>query len=207
MQLDHTFTVPVPVDEAWTLLLDIERIAPCMPGAAIDSVEGDDFTGTVKVRIGPIGLVYKGRARFTEKDVAARRAVINARGREARGNGTAMAKLTATLTDVGDHTKVDVRTDLNITGRPTQFGRGVMADVGNKLIGQFADCLAARLTSDEAVPVVAAPEPAGGPPADAAPVHPPAAAANPPAAPDTPAGRLSPGASKPSGLSGFDARA
>jgi carbon monoxide dehydrogenase subunit G len=146
MQLEHSFTVPVGVEAAWTVLLDIERIAPCMPGAAIDSVDGDDFTGTVKVKLGPIGLTYKGKASFVEKDAAAHRAVIDARGRDARGNGTANAKVTATLTEQGASTAVHVVTDLDITGKPAQFGRGVMVDVGNKLIGQFAECLAGKLT-------------------------------------------------------------
>jgi carbon monoxide dehydrogenase subunit G len=154
MQLEHTFTVPVGVDDAWAVLLDIERIAPCMPGAAIDSVDGDDFTGTVKVKLGPIGLTYKGKASFVEKDVVAHRAVIDARGRDSRGNGTANAKVTATLTQSGAATEVHVLTDLDITGKPAQFGRGVMVDVGNKLIGQFADCLAGKLTAGggDAVP-------------------------------------------------------
>ena len=145
MQLENSFTVPVPVDEAWRVLLDIERIAPCMPGAALDSVDGDDFTGRVKVKLGPINLTYQGKASFVEKDEAAHRAVIDARGRDQRGNGTASALVTATLAADGDRTKVDVLTDLNITGRPAQFGRGVMTDVGNKLLGQFADRLAAQL--------------------------------------------------------------
>jgi carbon monoxide dehydrogenase subunit G len=147
MQLENSFTVPVGVEEAWRVLLDIERIAPCMPGAAVDSVDGDDFTGTVKVKLGPIGLTYKGKASFVEKDAAAHRAVIDARGRDARGNGTAAAKITATLTEAAGATQVDVITDLDITGKPAQFGRGVMADVGNKLIGQFAECLARQLTA------------------------------------------------------------
>ena len=117
-----------------------------MPGAALDTVDGDDFTGTVKVKLGPIGLTYKGKASFVEKDEAAHRAVIDAQGRDARGNGTATAKVTATLTEQGGETKVDVVTDLDITGKPAQFGRGVMVDVGNKLIGQFADCLAGKLS-------------------------------------------------------------
>lgn len=145
MQLEHSFTVPVGVEDAWTVLLDIERIAPCLPGAAIDSVDGDDFTGTVKVKLGPIAITYKGKASFVEKDVVTHRAVIDARGRESRGNGTANAKITATLTQDGASTTVDVVTDLDITGKPAQFGRGVMVDVGNKLIGQFADCLAGKL--------------------------------------------------------------
>ncbi|MDQ6850908.1 MAG: SRPBCC family protein, partial [Actinomycetota bacterium] len=146
MQLEHSFTVPAPVDEAWKVLLDIERVAPCMPGAKLDSVDGDDFTGTVKVKLGPIALTYKGKASFVEKDAAAHRTVINAQGRDSRGNGTAAAKVVATLTDEGgSSTKVKVTTDLDITGKPAQFGRGVMVDVGNKLIGQFADCLAGKL--------------------------------------------------------------
>jgi carbon monoxide dehydrogenase subunit G len=148
VQLEHSFTVPVGIDEAWRVLLDIERIAPCMPGAAIDSVDGDDFTGTVKVKLGPIGLTYKGKASFVEKDEAAHRAVIDARGRDARGNGTAAAKITANLAESGTGTQVTVVTELDITGKPAQFGRGVMVDVGNKLIGQFADCLAGQLSGD-----------------------------------------------------------
>jgi len=146
LQLEHTFTVPAGIEQAWQVLLDIERVAPCMPGAALDSVDGDDFTGTVKVRLGPIGLTYKGKASFVEKNEADRRAVIDAHGRDARGNGTANAKVTATLVAEGESsTRVTVLTDLNITGKPAQFGRGVMVDVGNKLIGQFADCLAGQL--------------------------------------------------------------
>jgi carbon monoxide dehydrogenase subunit G len=145
VQLENSFTVPVPVDEAWRVLLDIERIAPCMPGAALDTVTGDEFTGRVKVKLGPINLTYQGKAAFVEKDEAAHRAVIDARGKDQRGNGTAAAVVTATLQAEGEVTRVDVLTDLNITGRPAQFGRGVMTDVGNKLLGQFADKLAAQL--------------------------------------------------------------
>ncbi|MDT4914331.1 MAG: uncharacterized protein QOC66_3459 [Pseudonocardiales bacterium] len=150
MQLEHSFSVPVGIDEAWRILLDVERIGLCMPGAAIDSVTGDDFTGTVKVKLGPINLTYKGKASFVEKDEAAHRAVIDARGKDARGNGTAAAKVTAVLTDTGDATTtVQVNTDLDITGKPAQFGRGVMVDVGNKLIGQFADQLASTITAGD----------------------------------------------------------
>jgi carbon monoxide dehydrogenase subunit G len=156
VQLEHTFTVPADVEQAWLVLLDIERVAPCLPGAALDSVDGDDFTGTVKVRLGPIGLTYRGKASFVEKDAAAHRAVIRAQGKDARGNGTANATVTATLRGQDGQTEVVVHTDLNITGKPAQFGRGVMVDVGNKLIGQFADCLAGKLTGDV--------EPSGSPP-------------------------------------------
>ncbi|MCW2541084.1 MAG: coxG2 [Frankiales bacterium] len=150
MQLEHTFTVPVDIDQAWKVLLDIERIAPCMPGAALDTVEGDDFTGSVKVRLGPIGLTYKGKASWVEKDEATHRVVLDAQGKDSRGNGTAAAKVTASLiAESANTTSVNVLTDLNITGKPAQFGRGVMVDVGNKLIGQFADCLAGKLGADE----------------------------------------------------------
>jgi uncharacterized protein len=146
MELEHQFTVPVPVDRAWEVLLDVEKIAPCMPGAVIDSVDGDSFTGQVKVKVGPITVAYAGQATFLEKDAAAHRAVVEAKGRETRGSGTAAATVTASMTEDGESTRVTVVTDLAITGRPAQFGRGVMNDVGNKLIGQFADCVADTIT-------------------------------------------------------------
>lgn len=150
MRLEHSFAIPVPVEQAWPILLDIERIAPCMPGAAVNSVTGDEFTGSVKVKLGPINLTYKGEAKFTEKNHETHTAIIDARGRDSRGNGTAAAVITAALVGDGDSTTVNVATDLNITGKPAQFGRGVMADVGNKLIGQFADCLASKLAQSDA---------------------------------------------------------
>jgi carbon monoxide dehydrogenase subunit G len=162
VQLENSFTVPVPVDEAWRVLLDIERIAPCMPGAALDTVDGDDFTGRVKVKLGPINLTYQGKASFIEKDEAAHKAVIDARGKDQRGNGTAAAVVTAKLAAEGAITRVDVLTDLNITGRPAQFGRGVMTDVGNKLLGQFADKLAAQLGEGDAQGDAARAESAAG---------------------------------------------
>jgi carbon monoxide dehydrogenase subunit G len=165
VQLENSFTVPVPVEEAWRVLLDIERIAPCMPGAALDSVDGDNFTGRVKVKLGPINLTYQGKASFIEKDETARRAVIDARGKDQRGNGTAAAVVTANLLAEGPTTRVNVLTDLNITGRPAQFGRGMMVDVGSKLLGQFADRLAAQLgaTGDATDPVIPSAE---APPAE-----------------------------------------
>ena len=187
MELQHSFSVPVRVDQAWAVLVDIEQVAPCMPGAALDTVDGDEFTGSVKVRLGPIGLTYKGKARFVEKDEIAHRAVIDAQGKDARGNGTASATVTATLHPQDDGTRVEVNTDLAITGKPAQFGRGVMADVGNKLIGQFADCLAGKLAKvDEraAGPAEAAPDPA--PPPDAG------QAVSGPASPEAPAEEVAP---------------
>ncbi|MQA04871.1 MAG: hypothetical protein GEV07_19850 [Streptosporangiales bacterium] len=151
MELEHEFAVPVSVAEAWQVLLDVERIGPCMPGATVLDVRGDEFTGTVKVKVGPISMTYAGEARFAEKDEAARRVVIEAAGKENRGSGTAKASVTATLepADGGSSTAVKVLTDLTVTGRPAQFGRGMLQDVGGKLIGQFADNLAAELQEDD----------------------------------------------------------
>ena len=151
MQLEHQFGVPVPVAQAWDVLLDVERIAPCMPGATVDSFDGETIEGRVKVKVGPIQVTYLGTARFTEKDEASRRAVIEASAKEARGSGTATATITAQLQDDGgSSTNVTVTTDLAITGKPAQFGRGVMEEVGNKLLGRFADCLADTLGSGDA---------------------------------------------------------
>ncbi len=172
MQLEHHFTVPVPVGQAWEVLLDVERIAPCMPGATVESFDGETIEGRVKVKVGPIQVTYAGTAKFTEKDEAARRAVIEASAKEARGAGTANATITAVLTGSGSSTDVTVTTDLQITGKPAQFGRGVMVEVGNKLLGRFADCLAGELGSGSAgatTPSPApAPEAAAGAPASAA---------------------------------------
>ncbi|WP_327005386.1 SRPBCC domain-containing protein [Dactylosporangium sp. NBC_01737] len=146
--LEHSFTVPVPVSQAWEVLLDIERIAPCMPGAALTSFEGDDFAGTVKVKLGPVSLTFKGKGRFVERDETAHRVVLTASGADSRGGGTAAAKVTASLHDAGDAgTKVEVATDLDVTGKAAQFGRGLIGDVSAKLIGQFADCLAGKLAA------------------------------------------------------------
>ena len=155
MQLDHEFTVPVPAAQAWSVLLDIDRIAPCMPGASVTKVDGDDFEGTVKVKVGPITVTYGGTASFLEKDESDRRAVIEARGRETRGTGTATARVTAQLHDQGESTRVVVSTDLAITGKPAQFGRGVMSDVGGKLLGRFADCLSRELAAGAPAPPAA----------------------------------------------------
>ncbi len=164
MRLEHSFTVAVPVADAWQALLDLPRVAPCMPGATLTGVEGDTFTGTVKVKLGPIGLTYQGKGRFVERDEAAHRVVIQASGRDTRSAGTASATVTASLVPDGDGTRADVLTDLTVTGRPAQFGRGMIGEVGAKLIGQFADCLADTLTGP-AVPAPAATEPAAAAPA------------------------------------------
>ena len=141
MELTNEFVVPVGVDEAWGLLTDVERIAPCMPGAELQEIDGDEYRGVVKVKVGPITAQYKGKASFVEKDDAAHKAVLRADGRDTRGQGNANATITATLVSEGGGTKVTVVTDLAITGRAAQFGRGVMADVSTKLLGQFVSCL------------------------------------------------------------------
>lgn len=151
MKLEHSFTVPVPVEEAWKVLRDVERVAPCMPGATLDSVEGEEFTGRVKVKVGPMSVTYRGQARFVDVDEEAHTATIEGKGTEARGSGTARATVSARLTGRGEETDVLLSTDLTVTGKPAQFGRGVMADVGAKLVGQFADCLSSELAVEEAV--------------------------------------------------------
>lgn len=137
MKIEDQFHVDVPVEEAWKLLLDVERIAPCMPGAQLEEVEGDEYRGNVKVKVGPITAQYRGAARIVEADESARRVVIKAEGRDTRGQGNASATVTATLVADGGGTDVSIDTDLNVTGKVAQFGRGVMADVSSKLLGQF----------------------------------------------------------------------
>ena len=145
MELTNRFRVEVPVDEAWALLTDVERIAPCLPGAQLTEIEGDDYRGLVKVKVGPITAQYKGTAHFVERDEAAGRAVLRAEGRETRGQGNAAATITALLLPDGDGTEVSVVTDLTITGKVAQFGRGVLADVSSKLLDQFSASLASEL--------------------------------------------------------------
>jgi carbon monoxide dehydrogenase subunit G len=146
MQLENTFTVPAGIDEAWAAFNDPRRVAPCFPGATLDNYEGDSFSGTVKVKLGPISLTYKGKGTFVERDEKARKVVIEASGRDARGNGTASATVTGTLhADSETQTTIKMVTDMTVTGRPAQFGRGVMADVSDKIVGQFSSCLADKL--------------------------------------------------------------
>ncbi len=159
MKLEHEFRVDADVDVAWRVLLDIERIAPCMPGAQLQEVDGDEYRGIVKVKVGPITAQYKGTARVAEADEAGRRLVLRAEGRDTRGQGNASATITALLAPDGDGTQVSVDTDLNVTGKVAQFGRGVMADVSQKLLGQFVDCLQTTILGP------GAPAPTSAPPA------------------------------------------
>jgi uncharacterized protein len=149
IELDNSFTVPVPPDVAWKVLLDVARIAPCMPGATVESVEGDVVTGGIKVKVGPVQLTYRGTATFTERDESTRTMLVQASGKETRGAGTASATVKASLAAADDGaTLVEMHTSMNVTGRPAQFGRGVMVEVGGKLVDKFADNLAVLLAAD-----------------------------------------------------------
>jgi carbon monoxide dehydrogenase subunit G len=160
IELDNSFTVPVPPEQAWDVLLDVERIAPCMPGASVTSVEGDEIEGQVKVKLGPLALTYKGTAKFTDKDQASHTISIDATGKETRGSGTASATVQAILTpgESADQTLVSIHTSLNVTGKPAQFGRSLLPEVSGKLIQQFATNLEAMINADTAAEGTAAPE-------------------------------------------------
>ena len=163
MELEHSFTVPVPENRAWDVLLDVERVAPCMPGASLDSVDGDEIKGRIKVKVGPIAMTYAGTARFTERDPQAHVITLEASGKETRGAGTASATVRSVLQGENGQTHVVVHTTLNVTGRPAQFGRGVMAEVGGKLIGIFASNLADMLAAEPAAEQAAADDEEGEP--------------------------------------------
>lgn len=177
MELKHNFTVAVPVAQAWEVLLDLERIAPCMPGATLTSHEGDEFAGTVRVKLGPVTMTFAGKGRFVERDAEARRMVIEAAGKDRSGGGSARATIRASLQPVApdpeapagqsgatEHTAVEVHTDLVVTGRAAQFGRGMIGDVSTRLLGQFTDCLSGQLGAGEtAAPAAAAASPAAEP--------------------------------------------
>jgi uncharacterized protein len=147
MELKNQFRVSVPIDAAWAVLTDLERIAPCMPGAELQEIEGDEYRGVVKVKVGPITAQYKGTARFIEKDDAQHRAVLRAEGRDTRGQGNASATVIATATPDEGGTLVSIETDLAITGKVAQFGRSIMGDVSTKMLGEFADRLEADVLS------------------------------------------------------------
>ncbi|MGH3550788.1 MAG: SRPBCC family protein [Pseudonocardiaceae bacterium] len=173
MKLEHRFTVPAPIDTVWRALLDPERVAPCFPGASITSASGDEFAGIVKVRLGPISLQYRGSGRFTDTDQAAHRTLIQATGTASGGQGTVTATVQASLAENGEGTEVTVATDMIVTGRPAQFGRGLIEDVGGKIISQFADCLSRSLgPQEEPAQVAESPPSASPPPASPQPVSP-----------------------------------
>lgn len=165
MELTHEFEVPLPVDRAFAVLTDVERVAPCVPGATLEETDGNVWSGSVDVRVGPVRVVYRGTAELEVADPDLGRAVLKARGQETRGSGTAAATVTAVLEDAGGgRTSVTVTTDLHVTGRPAQFGRGVIQDVGGKLIDQFVECLTRELSDEDE----AASAPAGAETGDAA---------------------------------------
>lgn len=171
MRIDNEFTVGVPVERAWAILTDLEGIAPCMPGAQLTGRDGDAYKGRVKIKVGPIVSEYAGTATFTEKDDAAHRAVISASGRDSRGAGNASAEIVAQLRPDGDNTVVTVDTDLRITGKIAQLGRGMIKEVSTKLLGQFVDCLESKIgatthpaaTEPVAEPMTETPAPAAAP--------------------------------------------
>ena len=161
MDLVHEFTVPVPVDDAWRILTDVERIAPCLPGAQLQEIEGDTYRGIVKVKVGPIQAQFKGQASFVEQDHVAHRVVLKGEGRDTTGKGNAAALITAELTSLtASSTSVKVLTDLSITGKVAQFGRGAMADISDKLLAQFVENLNTLIGEQQATPAPAAPAPA-----------------------------------------------
>lgn len=146
MKLENEFVVPADVDKTWAALNDLEWVVPCFPGATLNSVDGDEFTGSVKVKLGSISMTYKGSGKFTERDEAAHRVVISARGQDERGQGMAQTTVTTSLHAEGGSTRVTVVSDLTVSGKIAQFGRGVMNDVAGKILTQFSTCLADNLS-------------------------------------------------------------
>ncbi|HSF97644.1 MAG TPA: SRPBCC family protein [Ornithinibacter sp.] len=159
MELTHDFTVPAPIDQTWATFMDLHRVGSCFPGAVVTDASDDGFAGTVKVKLGPIALQYAGAGTFLERDDQAHRAVIEAKGKDKRGNGTAGATVTIQLAPSGEGTRVDVTTDLSVTGKPAQFGRGVMQDVSDKLLGQFVACIESQFAVEEEPEAEPSPEP------------------------------------------------
>jgi carbon monoxide dehydrogenase subunit G len=161
MDLNHQFTVAVPVEDAWRILTDVERIAPCLPGAQLQEIEGDTYRGVVKVKVGPIQAQFKGQASFIERDDAAHKVVLKGEGRDTTGKGNAAAVITAEMTAVdANNTSVTVNTDLSVTGKVAQFGRGAMADISDKLLAQFVVNLNALIAEQPTTLAPASAEPA-----------------------------------------------
>ena len=190
MELSHDFVVPAPIAQTWAVFMDLDSVGSCFPGATVESVTADGFAGAVKVKLGLIALVYTGSGHFIERDDVAHRAVIEAKGKDKRGNGTAGATVTIQLAPAqgGAATRVDVATELAITGKPAQFGRGVMQDVSDKLLQQFVRCIEGRFAAPEPGAPAAEPpiEDAAAQPAAAQPAAAQPAAAQPAAAQPAP---------------------
>lgn len=156
MKLDNEFRVSVSIDRAWEVLTDIPVITPCLPGATLTGEDGDEYSGKVKIKVGPVRAEYSGTALFVERNEATRHIEISAKGRDSRGSGNASAVITADMTEDGDGTKVTIKTDLKISGKVAQFGQGVIAEVSGKLIDQFVECIEQQLLGDVVVDEVAA---------------------------------------------------
>ncbi|AIY00078.1 hypothetical protein ART_0479 [Arthrobacter sp. PAMC 25486] len=171
MELKHHFIVPSSLEDTWRSFNQLEEIAPCFPGATLTGVDGDTFTGTVKIKLGPIAMMYAGTGQFRSRDEITHTVVIEASGKDKRGNGTAGATVTAVLSADGDGTTVDVTTDMNVTGKPAQFGRGVIQDISDKLLEQFVQCVIRKAEEPEISPVEPAPPPPIGTPEPPPPPH------------------------------------
>lgn len=180
MILDNEFRVSVPIERAWEVLTDIPLITPCLPGAELTGHENDEYSGKIKIKVGPVTSHYAGKALLTVRDEASRHVEIQADGRDSKGSGNASAKITADMSEDGDGTKVTIHTDLKISGKVAQFGKGMIAEVSGKLIGQFVDCIEQRLLGDGVIDEVAAESAAASTP-DASTA---AAAQTPPSAPE-----------------------
>ncbi len=148
MKLQNEFTVPATVDQAFAVLLDVERVAPCLPGAVLDGGDGETYTGAMTIKLGPVKSRYQGTVRIEQADESAHRAVMRAEATDGKGQGTAAATITTVMRGVPEGTRVEVETDLRVSGPAAQFGRGVMQDVSGKLMRQFADCLAEEMQAD-----------------------------------------------------------
>jgi carbon monoxide dehydrogenase subunit G len=158
MDLTHRFTVPAPLPETWAAFNDVETLAPCFPGATVSRADGADFAGWIKIKIGPLGLVYEGTGGYVERNADARRTVIQTRGRDRRGNGTAVTTITATFAEQGDHTEVALHTDLDLSGKPARFGREVVTDVVDRVVDQFSSSLAGRFADGDVTAPAAPPD-------------------------------------------------
>ncbi|MFN8145948.1 MAG: SRPBCC family protein [Candidatus Nanopelagicales bacterium] len=170
MELQNSFVVPTDIDTAWKSMQDVEGLAPCMPGATLESHDGDEFTGNVKVKLGPVSMVFGGWAKFVSRDEATHTLVIEGSGKDSRGGGTAKGQVTAVLVaEAPDRTRVDVNTDLTITGKAAQFGRGVMQDVAGRIVDQFAGNLATLIAAGAAAEAGTSEEAAEGGTTHAAP--------------------------------------
>lgn len=156
MEITNSFTVDAPIDQAWDLLTNIPEIAPCLPGAKLTDETDGVYSGGIKIKVGPVTAEYKGSAEFVEKDALSRKVVLNGKGRDTRGAGNAQALITAQMTPSGSQTVVHILTDLKVSGKVAQFGRGVMQDISTKLIGQFVECLEAKISEPSTIDGIAA---------------------------------------------------